>query len=312
MAFSNEKPPLPEGLVEAYIENRGPLFWEWLVAKRNFPEYTADEFELGYAPKRAMFDVWPVDMVTVPRYPREMGESIYESRYKLPGKMGSRRSMEEGASLTIPIRDAAGNLKGFASRYIGITRKSEKDISGAKYKRYEKALPPYGAFQFLKTSRKAERVILVEGYSDLWRMKEAGIHETLSVYGTSGLKSFVRPSPYEDPTGPNDFRNLVRNKDIWIFMDGDVAGRTASVQMASIMKQAKDSGGLETGEIFIVAGPSGADPDDLGREEVQKVLGETPMEAKDYITWWFSRGIDDSDPTQVRVLEEHIRKLWPF
>ncbi len=307
-----EKPPLPDGLAQAYIANRGPLFWEWLVEKRRFPEYIADEFELGYAPKRAMFDIWPVDMVAVPRYPREIGESIYESRYKLPGKMGGRRAMEEGASLAIPIRDSAGNLKGFASRYIGITRKSEKDISGARYKRYEKALPPYGAYQFLKTSRKAERVVLVEGYSDLWRLKDAGIHEALSIYGASGLQSFVRESKYEDPTGFRDFHNLVRNKDIWIFMDGDAAGRRASLEMSTMIRRAKEAGGLEIGEIFVVVGPSGKDPDDLGVEEVQQILAETPMLAKDYINWWLNRGIDPSDPTQVRVLEAYVRKIWPF
>lgn len=307
-----EKPPLPEGLVQAYIENRGPLFWEWLVDKRSFPEYIAEEFELGYAPKRAMFNIWPVDMVTVPRYPREIGESIYESRYKLPGKMGARRTMEEGASLAIPIRSAAGELKGFASRYIGIGRRSERHISGAKYKRYEKALPPYGAYQFLKTSRKAERAILVEGYSDVWRMKHAEIHETLSVYGTSGLSSFIKPSPYDDPTGASDFRSLVRNKDIWIFMDGDVAGRTAAVQMAAMIKQAKVKGTLEIGDIWVVVGPAKKDPDDLGKTEIQKLLAETPMSAEAYVNWWFRRGIDSSDPTQVRVLESYIKKIWPF
>lgn len=304
--------PLPDELVDIYVANRGILFWKWVSDIKGIKREVVDEFELGYAPRRAIFDIWPTNLNAVPRYNRKGGDTIYQNQYKIPGKMPSTSSgkpgQDTGSSVSIPIRSLNGDLRGFAARYVGF-RRGDKDIGGAKYRRWAKALTPYGAYQFAKNNKGTDTVIFVEGYSDLWKVYQAGFRNAISIYGTSGLKSFLKPRGYDATAGAEEFAEIVEGKDIWLFLDGDLAGREATVNQILLLKKANNDNIININNIYAVATPSGRDPGDLSEEEIISLLGSTPMGYKEYIRWWMSMGIDSDDFTQAELLNRQLHRI---
>jgi len=299
-------PTLPKELISTYISNRGLAFWNWLEDERGFSKEVIEEFELGYAPNRPMFNVWPSNVENLPRYPRSPGDTVYQNQYQLPGKMASgaaKGGQDTGASVAIPIKDSNGLLRGFAARSISLQR-SGKDIGGAKYRRWASALPPYGASNYKKLG---DKVILVEGYSDLWRLWEAGVYNALAIYGLSGLKSFASSGSH---LGAIEFTSIVDNKEIWLFMDGDLPGRTATVRHILLLKKAIEAGIINVTNVYVVIGPPEKDPGDLSIQEIQSLLDSKPMLGEEYIRWWLSMGIDVADITQVSLLNKQIDRLF--
>lgn len=301
---------IPDGVVKAYIKNRTLLFWHWLKSSRGFSKPIIEQFELGYAPTRPMFDLWPAGMEGTPRWARGHGDTIYQSQYKLPGKMppsATKPSRGVGAAISIPIRDSGGIVRGIAARTIR-EHKPLKDYDVQKYQRWG-LLPPYGAYDFIQNAIKEDYVILVEGYTDLWKLYQAGIKNVLSTYGTRGLESFLSP---RKKYSFFEFTKLITNKDIWLFMDSDLPGRIAAASQTLLLKKAKRDGIINIGNIYVVVGPSSegkSDPADLTEEELQSLIAAKPMLSDEYIQWWFEMGIDTNDDTQVQLIRKQTAKL---
>ena len=140
-----------------------------------------------------------------------------------------------------PISNIAGKIIAFGGRIF------EKD-DPAKYMNspetplYKKSEIFYGLDITRDAIRKKESAILVEGYTDLIQLYQAGIKNVVAVSGTAFTNKHV-----------NQIRRFTSN--VYLCYDGDLAGINAAKKAGYALLK----GGLDSRVIVI---PDGLDPDD--------------------------------------------------
>ena len=156
--------------------------------------------------------------------------------------------------LMIPIRDARGRVIAFGGRVIGDGDASTGSAQAAKYLNspdtplFDKGRTLYNLDRAAPASRKAARVIVVEGYMDAIALARAGIDEAVAPLGTA----LTEPQ----------LERLWRMVDVPILcFDGDAAGQKAALRAAHRALPM-----LQPGRSLAFATlPAGQDPDDLVR-----------------------------------------------
>ncbi len=175
-----------------------------------------------------------------------------EARRELLHKAGlaRRRDSDNGlydmfrGRLMFPIRDVRGRIIGFGGRTLG--GDEPKYINSPQTPVFHKARELYGLFEARQASRRIESFVLVEGYTDVIALHQAGITNGVATLGTA--------------VGEPHFRALFRYADeIACCFDGDTAGRSAaraamlqSIPALAVNKRLKFA--------FL---PEGEDPDSL-------------------------------------------------
>ena len=146
-----------------------------------------------------------------------------------------------------PICDASGRVVSFAGRLL--PRSGEPPPKGPKYKNtagtavYDKSKVLFGLHLAKQAARKAERIVVCEGYTDVIGCELAGIAEAVATCGTALTQQHAQM--------------LSRSaKRIVLAFDADAAGQTAAERAHQWEREL----GLD---IFVAALPPGADPGDL-------------------------------------------------
>lgn len=167
------------------------------------------------------------------------------------------------ARVIFPIHNLSGKPIGFGGRRIdGITPDSDqaKYINSPETAVYRKSDNLYGLYISRENIRRQGYAVLVEGYTDLLALVQAGITNSAASLGTALTQSHASLL--------GRFTNLV-----YIVYDSDNAGFLAAQRAADTLIRA----GLET---RLVRLPEGEDPDSVLRnegEEGLKQLIDKPM-----------------------------------
>ena len=243
------------------------------LAERGIPMDMAERFQLGYAPKG-----WNglVRFLANRKAPLDQAAAL--------GLIGERNGRDErsrpGAQqwydkfrhrLMFPITDVTGRPVGFGGRLLpdpqrdaGRERPQPKYLNSPESALYKKGALLYGLFQAKEPVRETGRVLVVEGYTDLISLVQRGLRETVAVLGTALTLE--------------QLRLLKRfSTDVYIFFDGDDAGRRAATRAFPLCVEA----GLTGRGVFL---PQGEDPDSFGqahgREGLEALLDTaSPLEA---------------------------------
>lgn len=247
------------------------------LQERGFRDDIIRKFQLGYCP-----DKWD-----------SMTKAALEAQYKLEYllKVGLSREREGvpydffRGRVMFPIHNISGKVIAFGGR----TLKAEKDI--AKYfnspesELYVKSNVLYGLHLAKSAIVKNDMCYLVEGYTDVVSMHQAGVENVVSSSGTSLTEGQIR---------------LIRRytPNITILYDGDSAGIKASFRgIDMILKEGMN--------VRVLLFPDGDDPDSFSRKhsssEIQEFISGN---AKDFITFKTSLLIEDAgnDPVKKAAL----------
>jgi len=157
--------------------------------------------------------------------------------------------------LMIPIRDQRGRVIAFGGRILGAGE--PKYLNSPDTPLFDKGRTLYNLDRASAAARKADRVIVVEGYMDVIALAQAGIEEAVAPLGTALTEAQIE--------------RLWRMSDAPILcFDGDSAGQKAGVRaLGRALPQ------LEPGRTLrFLTLPQGQDPDDLIRSG-----GRVAMEA---------------------------------
>jgi len=162
------------------------------------------------------------------------------------------------ARLMFPIRDPRGRVIAFGGRILG--EGEPKYLNSPETILFDKGRTLYNLDRAGPASRKANRLIVVEGYMDVIALDRAGIAETVASSGTALTEGQLERLWRLEPAPIMCF-------------DGDAAGQKAAVRAA--VRAFPDLGPERT--LRFVALPSGQDPDDVvragGREAIEALLG---------------------------------------
>ncbi len=217
------------------------------LAQRNFKNHTLKKFEIGYAPES-----WNALLKNF--NPPSLSELEKAGLVKKSEKKGNYYDFFRGR-IMFPFRDYQGALVGFAGRSISEDN-IPKYLNSPEIELFQKNSFFYGLFQAKEAIAKKKRTIVVEGYTDVLRMHEAGFEETLAVAGTALTHKHIE--------------KLKQNYGEVIFLfDADGAGLKASMRAARLALQY----GVEAKISFL---PLGKDPDEFLKEqpscEMEKAL----------------------------------------
>ena len=225
---------------------------------RGFREDTLKKFQLGYCP-----DGWD-----------KMSQAAISAGHSLTYLLKTGLTREKDGSpydffrgrVMFPIHNVSGKVIAFGGR----TLKAEKDI--AKYFNspesdlYHKSNTLYGLHLAKNAMVKEDNCFLVEGYTDVIALHQAGVENVVASSGTSLTEGQIRL-----------IRRFTQN--ITILYDGDKAGIKASFRgIDMILKEGMN--------VRVSSFPDGDDPDSYSRkhssEEIQLYVKDN---AKDFIRY---------------------------
>jgi DNA primase len=205
----------------AYFRNRG------------FQDAILKKFELGYSPeKRTAFSEEAEKNGYKKKYLIQTGLSIERDDYLFDRFAGR---------VIFPIHSLSGNVIGFGGRTLKSDKNIAKYLNSPESDIYHKSRVLYGLFQAKKSIVASERCFLVEGYTDVISMHQAGIENVVASSGTALTSEQIRLIKRFTPN-------------ITILYDGDEAGIKASFRGIDMI--------LEEGmNVKVVMLPVGEDPD---------------------------------------------------
>ena len=145
-----------------------------------------------------------------------------------------------------PIHSLSGQILGFGGRTLKSDPKTAKYVNSPESDIYHKSRIVYGIYHARKAITQNDCCYLVEGYTDVLSLHEAGIENVVASSGTSLTQEQVRL-----------IKRFTQN--ITIIYDGDEAGIKASIRGIDLV--------LEEGmNIKIVTLPDGEDPDSYSKK----------------------------------------------
>lgn len=198
--------------------------------------------------------------------------------------------------IIFPIHNQTGKVIGFGARIIAKNDKAPKYINTPENEIYVKSRILYGLWQARQSIGKKNECILVEGYTDVVSLHQAGIENVVASGGTSLTQDQLRLIKKITP-------NLT------ILYDGDEAGIAAALRGLDLA--------LEEGlKVQIVSLPSPEDPDSyikkFGAAAFENYLAE---HKKDFILFELDRaelaaGKDSNKKAAaVQKIAESLSKL---
>jgi len=218
--------------------------------ERGFRDDVLHKFEVGYCnEKRDDFTKRALDAGYKKEYLVLSGLSI-EKENNIFDRFAGR--------VMFPIHSLSGQVLGFGGRIIKKDPHSAKYVNTPETEIYHKSRIVYGIYQARQAITRFDRCYLVEGYTDVLSMHEAGIENVVASSGTSLTQEQIRLIKRFTPN-------------ITMLYDGDYAGIKASLRGTDMV--------LEEGlNVRIVILPDGEDPDSYSKkvsnEEFKKYLDE--------------------------------------
>ena len=230
------------------------------LKSRKVNEELARRFLVGYAPPTGsgLLDVLRKEQLPVKDALR-LGLIGQRSEQQFHEKFFGR--------LMFPIINAGGKVVGFGGRVLdgGLP----KYINSSESPLFRKGSTLYGLYQAKEGIRRADRVVVVEGYLDVIALHQFGLSSAVATLGTA--------------LTPDHVRLLGRyTQNIVALFDGDDAGRKAAARSFEIF--------VETGLLGRAAFlPAGEDPDTYvhshGPEALEKILDQAIPLADYYFSW---------------------------
>ena len=256
--------------------------------ERGFTDETIQKFELGYA-----LDEWSnfTDHALEKKFALEFLEKT-----GLTIVNENKRFDRFKGRVLFPIHSMSGRVLGFGGRTLLKEAKVAKYVNSPESDIYHKSKILYGIFQAKQKIAQQDLCYLVEGYTDVISMHQAGIGNVVASSGTA--------------LTPDQIRLIKRlTPNITVLFDGDAAGMRASLRGVDLI--------LEQGmNVKVVTFPNGEDPDSFSKSKSEEELKEFLEEnAKDFIKFKTSLLLDESknDPVKkaalIRDIVQSISKI---
>ncbi|WP_353083931.1 DNA primase [Flavobacterium sp.] len=256
--------------------------------ERGFTNETIKKFQLGYSPntwdaltKEALGKGYKLEFLEKTGL-TIVGEDKQFDRFK--------------GRVMFPIQSMSGRVLGFGGRILTNDKKAAKYLNSPESDLYHKSKVLYGIYHSKQAIAKNDRCYLVEGYTDVIQMHQAGIENVVASSGTA--------------LTPDQIRLINRlTKNITVLFDGDAAGLRASIRGIDLI--------LEEGmNVKVCAFPDGEDPDSFAKKTpLQDLTQYLEDNAMDFIQFKASLLIKDAknDPIKksdlIRDMVASISKI---
>lgn len=258
------------------------------LKERGFREDIIRKFELGYNPEaREIFAHAALNM----QYNRDL---LLKSGLVVNRDSGLQDNYR--GRIIFPIHNQSGKIMGFGARLIRKNDKAPKYINTPENEIYVKSKVLYGLWFARQAIDKADECLLVEGYTDVVSLHQAGVENVVASGGTS--------------LTPDQLRLIKKyTPNLTILYDGDDAGIKAAMRGLDLA--------LEEGlNVQLVLLPDKEDPDSYIQKKGGPAFNEfIQKNKKDFILFQLDFSLKDAgDDTNKRAqvvsrLAESISKI---
>lgn len=244
--------------------------------ERGFTNDTIKKFSLGYSPatwdaltKEALGKGYKLEFLEKTGL-TIVGEDKQFDRFK--------------GRVMFPIQSMSGRVLGFGGRILTNDKKAAKYLNSPESDLYHKSKVLYGIYHAKQAIAKQDNCYLVEGYTDVIQMHQAGIENVVASSGTA--------------LTPDQIRLINRlTKNVTVLFDGDAAGLRASIRGIDLI--------LEEGmNVKVCTFPDGEDPDSFAKKTpLQDLIHYFEDNAMDFIQFKASLLMKDAKNDPIKKAE---------
>ncbi|MBO9620916.1 MAG: DNA primase, partial [Niabella sp.] len=201
--------------------------------ERGFREGIIQKFRLGYAPNER-------EAFTREALSKQYNKELLLKSGLVAERNGALADNYRGRVI-FPIHNHSGKVLGFGARILKTTDKAPKYINTPENEIYVKSKILYGSYFARTAIEKADECLLVEGYTDVVSLHQAGIENVVASGGTSLTVDQLR---------------LIKKytNNLTIIYDGDAAGVKAALRGLDLALE-------ESLNVKLVLIPDKEDPD---------------------------------------------------
>ena len=179
------------------------------LKERGFREETISKFELGYNPEAR-------DTFAKAAVEKQFNKDLLQKSGLVVQRDNGLQDNYRGR-IIFPIHNQSGKVTGFGARLIRKNDKAPKYINTPENEIYVKSKILYGAWFARQAIDKNDECLLVEGYTDVVSLHQAGIENVVASGGTS--------------LTPDQLRLIKKyTSNLTILYDGDAAGVKAALR----------------------------------------------------------------------------------
>ena len=208
--------------------------------ERGFREDIIQKFQLGFSlDKRDDFSKEAVSKGYQKEFLLKTGLSLTNDRGELYDRYRAR--------VIFPVHTLSGKVVAFGGRILKKDEKTAKYVNSPESEIYHKSNELYGMYFAKQAIAKQDKCFLVEGYTDVLSMHQAGIENVVASSGTALTHGQIRM-----------IHRFTKN--VTVLYDGDAAGIKASLRGIDLL--------LDEGlNIKVLLLPDGEDPDSFSKKQ---------------------------------------------
>jgi DNA primase len=254
--------------------------------ERGFTDHTIKKFELGYCRKnRDAFSNQAIAKGYKEKYLIETGLTIKREDGAFFDRFNER--------VIFPIHNLMGRVVGFGGRTLRNDKNQAKYLNSPESEIYHKSKNLYGLYFAKKSITQNDKVYLVEGYTDVMSMHQAGLENVVASSGTALTVDQIRL-----------MRRFTPN--VTVLYDGDAAGIKAAIRGIDLV--------LEEGmNVKVVLLPDGEDPDSFAHKHSATELYDfLKANESDFITFKTRLLLNDvqGDPVKkANLISDIVRTI---
>jgi DNA primase len=252
---------------------------------RGLEEQTLREFRVGYAPS-----AWD-------RMLRASRGSGYGEEELLAVGLAQRSKNRPGSvydrfreRIMFPATDARGRVRGFGARAMRDNQRP-KYLNTSDGELYHKREVLFGIDQARRAAARADRMILVEGYTDVLALHQAGMRNAVGIMGTALTEEQVA-----------ELERIAHVLELCL--DADRAGQDAMLRAARLARARKL-------ELRVVALPAGADPAELVGDQGGDALRALVRDSKPFVVFEVDRILERAGSASAEGRDVALGELAP-
>lgn len=244
--------------------------------ERGFREEIIKKFQLGYSPEKR-------DAFTREALAKQFNPDLLVKSGLVANRNEQLQDNYRGRVI-FPIHNHSGKVLGFGARILKTNEKAPKYINTPENEIYVKSKILYGSYFARQAIDKADECLLVEGYTDVVSLHQAGIENVVASGGTSLTIDQLR---------------LIRKytNNLTIIYDGDAAGIKAALRGLDLA--------LEEGlHVKLVLIPDKEDPDSYVNKVGAGAFTQfVQKNKKDFILFQLEVALSDAGSDSVKKSE---------
>lgn len=254
--------------------------------ERGFNEETIKKFRLGYSPENSK------SFYTAATGQGYNKKFLFETGLCIDDRRGGGFDRFHGRVM-FPVMNIAGKIIAFGGRTLKTTKEVAKYFNSPESAVYVKNRELYGLFQSKRSIVKEDKCFLVEGYTDVISMHQAGIENVVASSGTSLTEGQIRA-----------IHRFTKN--VTVLYDGDSAGIHASLRGIDMLL-------AEGLSIKVLLLPDGEDPDSFARShsasELKQYIADNETDFISFKTKILLEGTDRDPIKRAAVIGDVVRSI---